>query len=135
MSVLIPAEDLMSRPSPAAVLTTAAQDDALAVFQKSYRQWQSIIDDSLVEWGRSPEGLAEIDLIPPTTAAIQVACKLAMWFRDRNLPAPTRTMPDGDGGLVFERRMGSQVESIEIDSEGLAEYVLVRSGSVVMRRR
>jgi len=98
-------------------------------------RWQEVIDEKLVEWGRNPAHLGEIDLIPPTRAAIRSAVRIARDMCDASpSPAPPmRVVPDGDGGVVFERWEDSSSESIEINGDGGAEYVRIRTHRVVQR--
>jgi hypothetical protein len=113
-----------------AVHTRAATDDTLASIRRDASAWQDVIDGKLIEWGRDPSRLAEPELIPPTRAAIKRAVAIASELRDRNVLPPMRAVPDGDGGLVFERWSGEVSESIEVDAEGRAELVRLRSGCV-----
>lgn len=117
------------------VITGAAKDDSLAslVDQPNWDAWQEVIDHKLIEWGRDPDQLAEDELIPPTRESVQQATLIALWFRKQRFPPPLRVVPDGDGGIVLERWSESRTVSIEIDSQGLAEFVECCQGRVTQR--
>ena len=117
------------------VRTGAANDDTLATEDKhsDHLAWQKVIDYQLVEWGRNPDLLEEDDLIAPTLKAIDRAIKIAVQMRDQRFSPPKRVVPDGDGGVVLEQWYGSVTESIEIESDGSAEYVVCDGGRVVQR--
>lgn len=116
------------------VQTGALDEEALASAQNCRDAWQEIIDETLVEWGRHPELVEEDDLIPPSARAVQTACRVAMAYRDHVKPPPKRVVPDGDGGIVFERWSGSVSESLEVACDGQLEYVSCHNGVVVGRR-
>jgi len=117
-----------------AVTTRTADSEALATsIAPTYaREWERIIDEKLVEWGREPAALAEEDLYPPTPAAIQRASDIAMRYRAEVSP-PQRVIPDGDGGIILEWWNGSRSNSIEIDGDGHAELVVLERGKVAYR--
>jgi hypothetical protein len=96
--------------------------------------WQELIDYKLIEWGRDPDQLAEHELIPPTTRAVQRAIQIAKELQARKALPPMRVVPDGDGGIVMERWCGPWSVSIEIDHHGVTELVVVRDCHVVDRR-
>lgn len=131
--------NLLTDEPPPSMSTGAAPEAALAsdlTRSDVHRmQWQQVIDEKLVEWGRYPAQLAEPDLIPPTDSAIRSAVRIAMDMRDASPshPPPLRVVPDGDGGVVFERWEGSSSESIEIHGDGGAEYVQIRNHRVIQR--
>jgi|GEM_PF-1577474 len=125
---------------PTEPATGAASDDSLVTAGQNEgevvrKAWNTLIDSKLIEWGRDPSLLEDDELIPPSRAAIQRAVDLAIRLRDEEkLPAPKRVVPDGDGGVVFERWEGEISESFEISESGGIEYVLCRNGSVAERR-
>lgn len=129
--------DTFTEDPPRRVATGAAKDDSLAssLDPRNWDAWQEVIDEKLIEWGRDPGQLAEDDLIPPTRESVQRATRIALAFRDDGDPPPLRVVPDGDGGIVLERWRDSLTESIEIDAQGVAEYVVCRHGRVTQRSR
>jgi hypothetical protein len=122
---------------PSTVSTAAAQSDTLAsdIAQLGLNRdrWQEVIDTKLIDWGRNPDQLAEVELIPPSRDAVRVAVRIAGWMRSADRPPPSRVVPDGDGGIVMERWEGVASEAIEIDRIGHAQYVYVRDHHVVKR--
>ena len=67
-----------------------------------------MIDDYLIEWG-------------PSEAIIRLAGQIAMVLRDNGAAAPLRVVPDGEGGISFERRSGDWFESLDILEGGSIE--------------
>jgi hypothetical protein len=118
---------------PGAVETRAATVDTLATEDRHRSDWQSVIDQKLIEWGRDPGQLAEDELIPPTRAAVARAVKIARDLRDREWPPPLRAVPDGDGGVVLERWAGPWSAAFEIDSQGGVQFVVSIDGKVTRR--
>lgn len=117
------------------VATGALPEGSLAISQANREAWQAIIDHKLIEWGRYPERLEENELIPPTPESIRVACDKARDMRDAGDAAPQRVVPDGDGGIVFERWDGPMSEALEISEDGAVEYVCTQGTTVIDRRR
>ena len=135
MSVIAASRTLIEDPQRT-VATRAATEDELASAEKHEgfrREWDDIIDRTLVEWGRDPTALEEDELIPPTLESVQLATRVARVFRDVGAPPPTRVVPDGDGGIVLERWSGNQTESFEISAYGRVECVVWVDRSVVQR--
>ncbi len=102
--------------------------DALATSAKArqeyLKEWDSYIDEKLIEWGLHPERFDEDDLEPPSPEAIGKACTVARSMRDDGCRSPTGVIPDGDGGIAFEIRKDPAYERIEIDEAGEVFYVL-----------
>lgn len=101
--------------------------------------WESTIDQKLIEWGRNPALLQDEAVIPPTREALATAFKLARRLeKDRPQAPPSRTMPDGDGGVVFEWRRGCRLDALEISDQGAVEFLtfiddrLVERGEIVL---
>jgi hypothetical protein len=110
---------------------TLAGDDRF----KTRTAWQTIIDYTLVEWGRNPGRFAEDGLTPPSANAIRVACQVAQHLRDHDKDTPLRVVPNGDGGIVFERSQGEIFETIEIQDNGSVEWATFSNGRLRSRRR
>src|SRR5258708_172113 len=83
--------------------------------------WQVVIDESLARWLADPSCLEDEGIVPPSVETIHHACKIALALRDEGLLAPKRIVPNGEGGIVFERRAGSLFEAIELDADGSLE--------------
>lgn len=80
-------------------------------------RWQTIIDEKLIEWGADPIQSDDDGTCPPSREAISCAVALAVAFRDKGFLAPTKVVPTGDGGIVFERRPNNLYERIEVQSD------------------
>lgn len=95
--------------------------------------WENVIDQKLIEWGRDPSQLEEDELIPPTRVAVDQAVRIAQEAISGSWSPPMSVIPDGDGGIAFERWSGSLTESIEVARDGRIEYVVCRDRKVVIR--
>jgi len=84
--------------------------------------WQQIIDRYLVEWGRNPNQLEEEGLITPSPRILRLAATIAMQLRDGGYAAPLRVVPDGEGGIAFERRAGAAFESLVVQADGVTQF-------------
>ena len=116
--------------------TTAAADEGLAsrTPNREYRfGWETIIDQYLVEWGRDPSVLMDEDFVPPSIAIIHKACQVARGLRDDGAPPPLRVVPDGEGGISFERRAGSCFQSLNILEDGSIEILTFEDSKLVCR--
>ncbi len=68
-------------------------------------QWQSLIDHTLIEWGRNPAQLEDEGVEPPNAETIAVAIDLARAvLKQAGLRPPDSVVPDANGGIVFEWR-------------------------------
>jgi len=105
--------------------TEAATDQSLASAARDeeakFEGWQRIIDDYLIEWGRDPGQLADEDLSPPSKHIIGYASRVAIELRKAGWPPPLRVVPDGEGGIAFERRSGDFFQSLEIRADETIE--------------
>ena len=108
---------------------TMAADDRL----KNRAAWQAVHDYTLLEWGLGASRFVEDGLTPPSAKAISVACQVALAYQDR--PAPLRVVPNGDGGIVFERGTGEVFETIEIQEDGSVEWASFRNSRLHSRKR
>ena len=123
--------------------TDAAHDEALASTQdlastqnqERQRAWSQVIDDKLIEWGSHPEILEDKDFVPPTAKSLARAADIAMFFRDDVAPLPTGVVPDGDGGLTFERQSGTLFESLNIYEDGSVEILVFEDGRLRDRKK
>ncbi|MBI1826615.1 MAG: hypothetical protein HY287_16555 [Planctomycetes bacterium] len=90
-------------------------------------RWNECIDSTLIEWGRNPDQFADPDegFRAPTTMCIQAAIRVALRLRDLKEPPPppSRVVPDGEGGLVFERIAGDTHESLRVYADCAGELL------------
>ena len=121
------------------VVTGAADEESLAIplgERVAHRDgWQKIIDHELIEWGRNPSLLEDEDILPPSGAIIDRAAKLAMCLRDIGWPPPNRVIPNGDGGVVFERWAGSLFAKIDVCPDGSVVFTLFKNARLVGTER
>jgi len=116
--------------------TSAAQDDELASRapnEEYWLGWQTIIDNYLVEWGRDPSVLADDDLVPPSGRIIDRACQVAREMRNEGFLPPLRVVPDGEGGISFERRDGSYFVSLNFLEDETVEMLTFEDCKLVSR--
>ncbi len=121
------------------VTTGTAKNESLWAMEReageNRRAWSNIIDRKLIEWGRDPTRLEDEDVVPPSFEAIKAASDSAMALRDKSIEAPKRVVPNGDGGIVFERWEGSVSETIEVFEDGSIEYCRYRDTRLTHRQR
>ena len=94
-------------------------------------EWQSLVDNRLIDWGLASGQPWGDEITPPSREVVSKAAKLAQ--KMKNLPAPHRVVPDGDGGIVFERRSNSSVEVMHVWDDGSVEYYRLTDGRVAER--
>jgi hypothetical protein len=106
------------------------------------RDWNAVIDNCLIEWGRDTDGSCfrdeEEDFVPPTPHALHLAaCRVAPTMRDAGLPAPLHVVPDGNGGLSFEFEPQDRTwfASLDIGGEGSVELLVFDEGRLIFRER
>jgi hypothetical protein len=87
-----------------------------------------------VKWGCNPGQFVEDGLTPPSAIAVGVACQVAQHLRELGKDAPLRLVPNGDGGIVFERRQGEIFETLEIQDDGSVEWAIFNNGRLNSRR-
>ncbi|NLF32408.1 MAG: hypothetical protein GX591_16150 [Planctomycetes bacterium] len=96
--------------------------------------WDSFIDRCLVEWGRNSQALQDDDFIPPDTDVIQLACEIALGMRDEGVAPPTMVVPDGEGGVSFERIEGNVSASLNIHADSTVELLVFEDCRLSQRR-
>jgi len=103
--------------------------------QNSRQAWDEFIDRVLVEWGRNPDALEDDDFLAPGLEIIDMACQVAIAFRDEGFPPPTRVVPDGEGGVCFERDADQVFESLRIYSDETIELLRFQDCRLIGRYR
>jgi hypothetical protein len=71
----------------------------------------------LQRWETNPGVLADDDVEEPAKATIRLAIALARAHQRRGEPAPTRVMPNREGGLLLEWVRGRSRQLWEIDDQ------------------
>jgi hypothetical protein len=116
---------LSGEPAPVFQTGSVRDPDLLAQeeSQRNRAAWDRFVDRTLVEWGRNPAALEDEGFIPPSYAAVSRACEVAMFLRDKGLPPPTKIVPDGEGGICFERAEGESSVSLNINADQTMELL------------
>jgi len=99
------------------------------------RAWDGFIDRCLVEWGHDTSALEDEGFTPPGLGVIHFACEVAASFRDEGLPPPTRVVPDGEGGICFERVDGPISVSLNLHADKSAELLTFEDCRLCSRHR
>lgn len=86
------------------------------------------------DWAKDPSALRDSDLTPPSAIALERSMAIAEILREQGLAPPTRVVPDGDGGIAFERDIGETLVVIEVSAEGAVELLTFHSGKLINRR-
>jgi len=99
--------------------------------ESSTRGWNNVINYTLIEWGKSPDSLEDEGIEAPDTTTVRRACEIAIALRDSGFSCPDRVLPNGNGGIVFEKEMGARLFTYEIESDGPIEYREFLQGRLV----
>lgn len=102
--------------------------------EENRAKWQAIIDYKLIEWGCSPGQLEDDGIEVPTGDNILRAIRAAEVYRDKGVSAPDTVVPDGNGGIVLERREEDVVEVLHLWDDGNLEYRRFQGTRLVERR-
>ncbi len=120
--------------------TSVADEETMSGPVESERNyaagWQSIINEYLLTWWvNSAPDLADEDLEPPTQAVIDLAIKVAMTMsQEKTIAPPLRVVPNGEGGLVFERWGNDVFERFELRRELNMEYTVFKNNTLIGRQ-
>ncbi len=93
--------------------------------------WESVIDRWLIEWGRSPGLVSQYGLVPATPDIVVLAVKVARACAEVGLAPPQRVLPDGEGGILFERGEGDVFEALSILADGRIELKSFKNSKLV----
>jgi hypothetical protein len=82
--------------------------------------WDLMIDTYLLEWVRDTSQLAspEDGIRGPSSETVARAIRVAGALRDSRWAGPIRVAPNGEGGIVFERRAGEFFQMVEVGEDG-----------------
>ena len=121
------------------IQTSAAEEGLLVnvwrIAQHRDPRWQSIIDEKLIEWSAFPGQFESEEFQVPAAVAIGLASDIAHSCWKQGVAAPTRVVPNGEGGVVFERIDGTTFEAIEIEADGQVEYRVFEKSRLVGQSR
>lgn len=114
-------------------------DDAPASMRSSANEehaaWQRVIDGVLAEWGRKQQIRDEDGIEWPAAAVVEAARRLASSLQNQGLCPPTRVVPNGEGGLVFEYQHARELQTIEIEADGTIEVCRFKDAKLINRNR
>ncbi|HUY31724.1 MAG TPA: hypothetical protein VMV69_03015 [Pirellulales bacterium] len=96
--------------------------------------WRSMIEETLNAWQRNPGELDDDGVRPPATDTIELARRLARRLCERGSPAPTGIVPNGSGGITFERHHGLSLETFRILADHSIELLVFEDCRLVSRR-
>lgn len=116
MTVLEPTRPLFET-WPEGASTGPAMDNVLestSACQGRRQAWQSIIDNRLIGWANDPAALEDDGLEAPSRQVIDLACALCYAAMRAETQPPDRVVPDGDGGLSMEWKLGPN-DSVTVD--------------------
>lgn len=135
MSADIDSVSIVGSVQGAATRASSYEVSAIGIFEaeRVSSQWNDIIDNKLIEWGRHPEEIADVNLVPPTPNCLASAFSFAKRAKSMQVPAPSRTLPDGDGGLVFEWCDGDAALAIEVGPDGKGEFMAYAGSRLIFR--
>jgi len=94
--------------------------------------WQELLEQ-LSAWVRDPEQLRDEEIAAPSSRMLRLAMDVAAVLRDRNVEAPDRVIPNGDGGIVFRWRSCDFTWSLELEADGSMETSLMEENRLVCR--
>jgi hypothetical protein len=98
---------------------------------ETFQEWQSVIEDQLVEWGKNPSQFEDEDIQPLSNDTISAAIAVAKAFSMADFPPPTRVVPDADAGIVFELQHGPFFETFRLSADGSAQYCFFENARLV----
>jgi len=94
-------------------------------------QWEDVYD-LLMTWADEPPSIEHEGLISPTRGAISRAIDTARVFAERNGLPPDRVVPNGEGGIAFERDSDEASIIIEFDAAGTSfQIMVIQSGKLL----
>jgi hypothetical protein len=93
--------------------------------------WSALILERLVDWDGAG-GPADADgFEPPLEAVVTLAHRLATRMKNNGDPPPDRVVPDGDGGLTFERRDGGRFQALHVYDDLTVELDTFENGRLL----
>ena len=103
--------------------------------ERNRQAWDKLVDTRLVEWGRDASSLEDEGFVPPALDVVNLACRIAMLLRDEGLAPPTRVVPDGEGGISFERVEGKLSVSLNVYANLTVELLSFDDCRLCIRHR
>ena len=113
----------------------AAADASLVSSDASADGWLRCIQE-LRTWLKAiPRAWQTDGIEPPNRSTLNIAIEVAHASRRDGIPDPIRVLPDGEGGVIFERREGPVYETLTIAADGEALMEHYREGRLVRSER
>lgn len=106
---------------------------ATALSNSRGREWQQLIDEKLMKWLRDSGELEDDGVDPPSGTILRLAIDYAEACRDEWVAPPQSIVPDGSGGIVFERGEGTLSEKIHFWDDGTVEYLQFQGSRLAVR--
>lgn len=124
MKTMVDSSHLMAQPVAPFVSTSAADEGILALnaieAKENVDLWKDVIEEKLVDWGRQRTVCDEEGFILPSSIAVDTAIEIARTLQGKHSP-PTRVVPNGEGGIIFEKEVNSRFTAIEVFEAGSFE--------------
>lgn len=79
--------------------------------------------------------LEDEGFVPPNPEVIGLACEVALHLRNEAWDPPTSIVPDGEGGISFERVEGARFASLNIYADQSVELLNFDDCRLRSRRR
>lgn len=123
------------------VLSTAAATGQSSETQQitvdDHREvWVTLINQTLIEWGRNLSEFVADGLAPIGKPALQLACRFSVGSKKDGDKPPSRILPTVDGGVVFVWDFPAEKGEIELqfNVDGSAELTGFKQGKVISFR-
>jgi hypothetical protein len=116
---------------------TCAEDRHLLVRYQSREDatlWDRIAD-TLIEWAPFCGDVDDDGIEWPSRTVLSQAGQLAYQMRDAQIDPPSNVVPCGDGGIVFEWRVGAYYLKLDVSKDGLLEWLKFHRGTLIFRQQ
>lgn len=121
------------------VETEAAPQESFAYSARAREEllkvWEERILKKLDSWEANPSCVEDDGVIAPSPRVIRLAADYARQMRDEARLPPKRVVPNGDGGIVFERWQGTDSETLEFLDDGTVELAAFSDCKLIARTR
>ena len=119
---------------------TRAEDENLLIRDlpaENKLAWNKLTDETIIDRFASfcHAGAEDDGLEWPARDVWSDAYKLACRMRDAGVPVPFNIVPNGEGGVAFEWRKGTNLMEVEMGSDRSLEFRHFRNAKLVFRDR
>lgn len=98
-------------------------------------QWKGLLQRAVADWGTNQQGHDKDGVEWPNSVALNLAYALAMALQQEGICPPTRVVPSGEGGMVFEHQCGQVLHTFEIEADGSIEFCRFDDAKLAVRTR